>query len=92
LAEDPAPLCELIQANPNIRAIATGHVHHVFQGKLGHADFFTTPSTAVQFKPRGEESSYTFDPPGYRIFNLEGNGYRTEVIRLAELRHSPREE
>ncbi len=90
--DDPEPLCELIKAHPNIRAIATGHVHHVFQGKLAHADFFTTPSTAVQFEPSGEISSYTLDPPGYRVFDMEESVYRTQVVRLPELRYPACEE
>jgi Icc protein len=90
--ETPKPLCELIQANPQVRAIATGHVHHVFQGKLSHADVFTTPSTGIQFEPQGEESSYTLDPPGYRIFDLGETGYQTEVRRLPVLRYVPHKE
>lgn len=89
---DPLPLCELIASRPQIRAVATGHVHHVFQGKIGQADLHTTPSTAIQFEPRGEESSYTTDPPGYRIFDLEEKGYRTVVVRLPVLRYPPRDE
>lgn len=87
--EEPESLCELIQANPQIRAVASGHVHHVFQGKIGQADFLTTPSTAIQFGPGGEESSYTMDPPGYRVFEFEQNGYRTDVVRMPALRYPP---
>jgi Icc protein len=90
--ECPEPLCELIQSHPQLRAIATGHVHHVFQGKLGDADFYTTPSTAIQFGPCADESCYTQDPPGYRVFDLEERGYRTEVVRLPELRYPVRKE
>ena len=87
--EHPEPLRELIAAHPQIRCVATGHVHHVFQGKIGQADVLTTPSTAIQFEPKGEESSYTNDPPGYRIFDLDESGYRTEVMRLPEMRYLP---
>lgn len=87
---DPKPFCDLIQANPQIRAIATGHVHHVFQGKLGSTDVLTTPSTAIQFEPGGEMASFTNDPPGYRVFDLKENSYRTEVVRLPVLRFLPR--
>ena len=87
--ENPQPLCDFIQAYPNIRAVATGHVHHVFQGKIGTTDLFTTPSTAIQFEPNGDASSYTLDPPGYRMFDLEETGYQTQVIRLPKLRFPP---
>ena len=87
--EHPEPLRELIAAHPQIRCVAGGHVHHVFQGKIGSADVLTTPSTAIQFEPSGEESSYTNDPPGYRIFDLDETGYRTQVLRLPEMRYRP---
>lgn len=84
--ENPELFRNLITNHPQIRAVITGHVHHVFQGKLGSADVLTTPSTAIQFEPKGEESSYTNDPPGYRIFDLKEESYQTEVLRLPELR------
>jgi 3',5'-cyclic-AMP phosphodiesterase len=87
--QDAEPFRELIAAHPQIQAIATGHVHHVFQGKLGQADVLTTPSTAVQFVPGGEESAYAHDPPGYRVFDLKENDYRTRVHRLPVLRYPP---
>lgn len=84
--ENPEPFQQLITDHRQVRAITTGHVHHVFQGTLGTADVFTSPSTAIQFEPKGEESSYTNDPPGYRIFDLNGGNYRTEVMRSDQLR------
>ena len=90
--EDPEPLQEIIKANPQIRAVTLGHVHHVFEGKLGTAAVLTTPSTAIQFEPRGEESSYVNDPPGYRVFDLDGQVYRTEIVRLPELRFPARKD
>jgi len=87
--ENPEPLQELIAANPQIRAVIAGHVHHVFESKLGAADFLTTPSTAIEFEPQGEESSYVNAPPGYRIFDLEENGYSSEVLRLPVSRFLP---
>lgn len=87
--ENPEPFQQLIAEHPQIQAIITGHVHHEFRGKLGTADVLTSPSTSLQFEPKGEDSSYTNDPPGYRIFDLEKESYRTEVHRLPELRFPP---
>ncbi|MCA9073072.1 MAG: phosphodiesterase [Planctomycetaceae bacterium] len=87
--ENPEAFQQLITDHPQIQAVITGHVHHVFQGKLGTADVLTSPSTAIQFEPQGEDSSYTHDLPGYRIFDLDGESYQTEVLRLDELRFPP---
>jgi len=81
---------DVVRSRAQIRVIAAGHVHHVFEGKLGSADVLTTPSTALQFEPAGEESSYVNDPPGYRIFDLGPAGYRTEVMRLPGVKFPPR--
>lgn len=87
--EAPEPFRELIATHPQVRAVATGHVHHVFEGKLGRSAVLTTPSTAIQFEPGGESATYINDPPGYRVFDLEDTGYRTQVVRLPVLRFPP---
>ena len=87
--EAPESFCGLIESHPQVRAVATGHVHHVFEGKLGALAVFTTPSTAIQFEPGGESATYSSDPPGYRVFDLGDTGYRTQVVRLPMLRFPP---
>ena len=82
-------LIELIQANPQVRVICTGHVHHEFKDCLGSVDLLTTPSTGIQFRPHEETLICDAIPAGFRTFQLDGDSYRTEVVRLPELRFPP---
>lgn len=87
--EEPQELLDLIAASPQVRVVSAGHVHHVFEGRIGGARILTTPSTAVQFKPEGEEPVFDHVPPGYRTFTLDEGSFATEVVRLPELRFPP---
>lgn len=89
--EEPEELLDLIAANGQVRLVSAGHVHHVFDGEMGHVRVVTTPSTAVQFKPQGDEPIYDHVPPGYRVITLDGETFETEVVRLPELRFPPGE-
>jgi Icc protein len=87
--EDPQPLVEVLTAAPQVKAVCAGHVHHESQHRLGQAVVYTTPSTAVQFAPQTEEPRFDAVPPGYRVVTLDGAAYRTEVVRLPELKYPP---
>ena len=87
--QDPGPLVDLITASPQVRVVSAGHVHHEFSGRIGQAAFYTTPSSALQFRPEGEEPAYLATPPGYRVFELDGERYHTEVVRLPTVDYPP---
>lgn len=80
---------QLVLSAPQIRIICAGHVHHEFRGRMGGAHVYTSPSTGVQFEPSTDEPAYAAEPPGYRVITLDGRSYRTEVVRLPELRYPP---
>ena len=80
---------QLVLASGQVKLICAGHVHHEFHGRLGQADVYTTPSTGVQFEPAADEPTYAAEPPGYRVITLDGRSYRTEVVRLPELKYPP---
>ena len=82
-------LSEIVESDDRIRLICCGHVHHEFEGRLGKADVLTTPSTGIQFDPAGAEPNFATAPPGYRVIELDGENFRTEVIRLPETRYVP---
>ena len=56
-------------------------MHREHHGRIGPADFYTTPSTCVQFAA-GPDIGYDPVPPGYRSFTLDGASVRTAVHRL----------
>ena len=84
---------ELLQSwfteEPRIRFACCGHVHHEFQTRWNQTDILTTPSTGIQFSPQGSTPTFVADPPGYRIIELNAEGYTTRVIRLPETRFAP---
>ena len=80
---------QVLLAAPQVKLICAGHVHHEFCGRLGEAHVYTTPATSIQFEPAAEEPAYATDPPGYRVITLDGPSYRTEVVRLPELKYPP---
>ncbi len=75
-------LIELIEASPQIKAVCAGHVHQEFEGRIGSAALYTTPSTCVQFGARTEKSFDT-KAAGYRLFHLDENCH-TQVHRLSD--------
>lgn len=82
-------LQEWFTEEPRIRFACCGHVHHEFQSRWNQTDILTTPSTGIQFSPRGSTPTFVADPPGYRIIELHDDGYTTRVIRLPEARFAP---
>jgi Icc protein len=83
LADAPAFL-DIIDRNPQIRAVLWGHIHQEFEQSRHGVWFWATPSTCVQFKPG--VTHYTCDdlPPGYRCITLAPDGsLATEVLRVA---------
>ena len=86
--ENPEPFVQLVSRAHQVEGVCCGHVHQEFEGRLGRAAFYATPSTAFQF---GHEDVERFDliPPGYRIFELDGAGLSTRVVRLPALAFPP---
>lgn len=79
---DTRNLIELIDSSPQIRAVCAGHVHQEFEGRIGSAAMYTTPSTCVQFGNRSEKS-FDSKAAGYRLLQLDENCH-TQVYRLSD--------
>ncbi|MCB1863642.1 MAG: hypothetical protein KDI47_18220 [Gammaproteobacteria bacterium] len=84
--DDTGNLIELISSSPQIRVVCTGHVHQEFEGRIGSAAMYTTPSTNVQFSAHTEKSFDT-RAAGYRLLQLSTLDVlcQTQVYRLSEL-------
>jgi len=64
----------LIQAFPQVKAVAFGHVHQELSSSLNEIAIFGTPASCFQFAPNSIEFSIDDIEPGYRIFNLFADG------------------
>jgi len=87
--QDADDLIDLIGEAKQVKYVSAGHVHQEFTGRVAHATFLTTPSTVVQFTPATDELTLDAAPPGFRIFELDGDKCTTATVRLAELRFPP---
>ncbi|MEY2727762.1 MAG: 3,5-cyclic adenosine monophosphate phosphodiesterase CpdA [Planctomycetota bacterium] len=70
---------------PRIKLICCGHVHHEFCARLGNAVVLSTPSTGVQFSPRGDAPTFVPGAPGFRIIQLSETGFHSHVERIGLL-------
>lgn len=80
--QDADLLLDVVADFPHIKMIVCGHVHHDSTGKAHHAAVVTTPSTGLQFDPRGEEPSFSDDSPGYRVIEITGEDVQSTVVRV----------
>ncbi len=79
---EPTELVGLIQCSPQVEIVCSGHVHREFEGSIGKAAMYTTPSTCVQFGTRVGKM-FDSNAAGYRSFHLHADGFETSVHRLA---------
>jgi len=80
---DAADLWRVLSAHARVRFVACGHVHQVFDTRHGAVRVLATPSTCVQFAPRAMRYSVDARAPGYRVFELAGDGrFATRVERV----------
>jgi Icc protein len=87
--QDADDLIDLIGEAKQVKYVSAGHVHQEFTGRVAQATFLTTPSTVVQFAPATDELTLDAVPPGFRIFELDGDKCATTTVRLADLRFPP---
>lgn len=87
--QNGAELVDVVTQSPQVRFVSCGHLHYEYQSSIGQASFFTTPATSVQFDPAGTTATLSTQSPGYRIFELDADGFRTEVVRLPKGKYLP---
>lgn len=87
--QDRSLLLDIVQQHPSLQLICCGHVHHEFEGNIGNTRVVTTPSTGIQFDPRGSTARFAADPPGYRVIEITGDQIRTHAGRLPHVDHVP---
>lgn len=80
---DGDALLELLQRHPQVRGVLFGHVHQLFDTRIGCLRVLGTPSTCMQFKPNSHSSRSDQRLPGFRWLILGADGtIETGVERL----------
>ena len=72
---DAEAFFEVVDANPNVRAVVWGHAHQTWESRWNDVLLLGTPSTGTQFLPGAAE--FTIDegaPPGWRRLTLHPDG------------------
>lgn len=83
--DNAAALFEVLDAHPQVRAIAWGHVHQCFDARRRGVRLLATPSTAAQFLPQADNFAIDARAPAYRRLTLHEDGtLDTEVVWLDE--------
>jgi len=79
-------LLDIVDRHPQVRGIVWGHVHQLFEKRHKDTLLLATPSTCIQFLPGSEAFAVDHIPPGYRWFELYGDGrLASGVERLPEI-------
>lgn len=81
---DSAAFAQCLIDAPQVKGIFCGHVHQPFAGLIGQTPVYTTPSTAVQFRPNTDVPQLTEERPAYRIIDLGKDAMQTETRSWCE--------
>lgn len=71
---DAGTFFEVIDANPQVRAVIWGHAHQAWEGRWEDTLLMGTPSTCMQFLPEADEFTLDDRPPGWRRLALHPDG------------------
>lgn len=74
---------ELLAKHSHVKVCGFGHVHQELAIKQDHINYYSVPSTCVQFKKNSEEFAVSDELPGFRIYHCYPNGQvDTKVYRV----------
>lgn len=73
-------LLDVLNKHSNIKAVICGHVHQDSLREWQNIQFFSTPSTCVQFKPLSDHFALDDESPGFRVLSLKENGELDTVV------------
>jgi Icc protein len=78
----------VIDAHPQVRAIAWGHVHQAYDGARNGVKLLGTPSTCAKFLPHSERYALDGSPPAYRRMTLHDTGVIDTHVRWIQPLHA----
>ena len=72
----------VVAANPQVKGVIHGHIHHASEQIVGNCCFMSTPATCWQFANQAT-FAVSEEAPGFRLLELEENGtLHSQVIRI----------
>lgn len=87
--KDATAMQPVIARHPQVKLVCCGHVHFEFESAIASTRVVTTPAASFQFAPHTPSQEYDLLPPGYRLIEIDESEFRTNVVRLPELRYLP---
>ncbi|MFN2301098.1 MAG: phosphodiesterase [Gammaproteobacteria bacterium] len=81
---DAESFFEVIEDNPQVRAVIWGHAHQAWDGNWEDTLLLGTPSTGTQFLPGADEYAHDTRPPGWRTLELHQDGRIDTEVRWLE--------
>lgn len=74
---------KMLAKHSHLKACGFGHVHQELVIKQDHIDYYSVPSTCVQFKKNSKEFAVSEELPGYRVYHCYPDGsIMTQVHRV----------
>lgn len=77
-------LTKILSKHDNVKACGFGHVHQESITEQGGVDYYSVPSTCIQFKPKSNDFAVSNELPGYRIFHCSPCGSVTSQVHRVE--------
>lgn len=77
-------LFAVLDAEPRVRGVLFGHIHHELDVRRNGVRYLGSPSTCVQFHPASEEFALDDLNPGYRWLQLMPDGAINTGVRRVE--------
>jgi Icc protein len=85
---NPDELFAILDAEPRVRAVLFGHIHHELDVQRNGVRYLGSPSTCVQFHPASEDFALDDLNPGYRWLDLMPDGtVKTGIRRVTGKRY-----
>lgn len=83
ILKNTSDLTQILAQHHNVKLVLFGHVHQDSWNSWNGIQFYSTPSTCVQFKPKSENFALDEEAPGYRVLHLKQNGnFETRIHRI----------
>lgn len=80
---------EMLRAVGNVRAVFSGHAHQASHHEWSGVPFYVTPSTGYQFIKDPKEPRVSPEPPAYRVIEVQGDMFVTQVRPVVSLEGQP---
>lgn len=78
-------LWSILKNFPKVHTVLFGHVHQEHEGKRNGIQYFSAPSTCIQFKTKSDTFALEKIPPGYRWIDLHTDGkLETGIQRVSD--------